>query len=198
MATRSDDVTIDRRVRKSRAALLSAAIRLVSEAGTTEVSVTDLAEAADVSRRVLYQHFGDRDSLLAAAVAHLLADQLVPHLTHMDAIDDVGGSTRALTDHLLANRAFYRAILTGSCAHAATVAVKEVVGPHTLHMTRLTYPSLDDQTAEEVADYFLGGTTMALVDWLTEGADPPDPKEFADRMVRVRAALAPTPRPAAD
>ncbi|MFD0487807.1 helix-turn-helix domain-containing protein [Saccharopolyspora spinosporotrichia] len=52
----------DRRVRRSRAALMRAAVELVTERGTAAVTLSDIAEAADVSRRVVYQHFGDRDA----------------------------------------------------------------------------------------------------------------------------------------
>jgi AcrR family transcriptional regulator len=48
---------------------MAAAVRLVSERGTTALPVTDLAEAADVSRQLVYLQFGDRDALLVAAAA---------------------------------------------------------------------------------------------------------------------------------
>ena len=61
----------DRRVRRSRAALMAAAITLVTERGTADVPVSDLAEAADVSRRLVYQQFRDRDTLLLEAALDL-------------------------------------------------------------------------------------------------------------------------------
>jgi AcrR family transcriptional regulator len=44
---------LDRRVRRSRTALMRAAVALVTECGTAAVSLSDVAEAADVSRRVV-------------------------------------------------------------------------------------------------------------------------------------------------
>ena len=63
-------------MQRSRAALLAAAVRLVSERGTTAIPVTDLAEAADVSRQLVYLQFGDRDALLVAAAADLVTREL--------------------------------------------------------------------------------------------------------------------------
>jgi AcrR family transcriptional regulator len=46
-------------------------VACVSERGTTAVPVTDLADAANVSRQLVYLQFGDRDSLLVAAAVDL-------------------------------------------------------------------------------------------------------------------------------
>ena len=68
----AESVALDRRVRRSRAALMAAAVRLVSERGKTDIPITELAEAADVSRRVVYLQFADRDTLLVAAALDLV------------------------------------------------------------------------------------------------------------------------------
>jgi AcrR family transcriptional regulator len=47
--------------------LFAAAIKLVTERETTAITVSELADAADVSRRVVYQQFKDKDSLLLEA-----------------------------------------------------------------------------------------------------------------------------------
>jgi AcrR family transcriptional regulator len=70
--------TPDRRVLRSRSALFGAAVRLVSERGTTAIPITDLAEAADVSRRLVCLQFGDRESLLVEAAADLVRRELTP------------------------------------------------------------------------------------------------------------------------
>src|ERR1700716_2026560 len=100
----------DRRVRRSRAALTAAAVRLVSERGTTDIAVTDLTEAADVSRKLLYMHFGDRDGLLVAAALDLVEREVLAQ----PAPEDVRDRMLALARHFAEHRPFYRAILTGS------------------------------------------------------------------------------------
>ncbi|MEO6088956.1 MAG: helix-turn-helix domain-containing protein, partial [Umezawaea sp.] len=57
----------DRRVRRSRAVLMAAAVTLVSERGTADVPVAEIADTADVSRRLVYQQFHDRETLLLEA-----------------------------------------------------------------------------------------------------------------------------------
>ncbi|MER5427177.1 TetR/AcrR family transcriptional regulator [Streptosporangium roseum] len=185
----------DRRVRRSRSALLSAAVRVVTERETTEVSVTELAEAADVSRRVLYQHFGDRDTLLAAAAVDLVTRELLPRLPHEP---EAMAETPVLARHFAEHRRFYRAVLTGSCAHAATRAVSGLFHPLSTASARRLFGGIDDQVVGEVADFFTGGTVMALSRWLVEGPEPLDPQEFTERLLRIQSVLtgppaAPTP-----
>ncbi|MFD9122937.1 TetR/AcrR family transcriptional regulator [Streptomyces bottropensis] len=59
---------------------MRAAVELVTERGTAAVPLSDIAEAADVSQRVVYQHFGDRDALLLEAGLDLARRELLPQL----------------------------------------------------------------------------------------------------------------------
>ena len=74
----SIDTTDGRELRavRSRAALFAAAVELVSVRGSANVPVTDLAEAAGVSRQLVYLHFADRDALLVAAATDLARREL--------------------------------------------------------------------------------------------------------------------------
>jgi AcrR family transcriptional regulator len=176
----------DRRVRRTRAALFAAARRLVTERRTTEVSVTELADAADVSRRVLYQHFGDRDALLVAAAVDLVAQELVPLMP-----DDLEESATAMAvvGHFAEHREFYRAMLTGSCAYQTSKTVNSLFRPFSVVSVQQTFDNLDAQAADEVADFLTGATAMALTGWLVEEQESLDPTDFAVRLVRIYSAL---------
>ena len=71
----------DRRVRRSRAVLMAAAVTLVSERGTADVPVAEIADTADVSRRLVYQQFHDRETLLLEAALDLARRELLPRFT---------------------------------------------------------------------------------------------------------------------
>jgi len=53
-----------------RAQIAQAAALVLADRESTEVSFEDVAAAAGVSRSLVYKHFGDRGSLLAAAYLH--------------------------------------------------------------------------------------------------------------------------------
>jgi AcrR family transcriptional regulator len=90
----------DRRVARSRAALVSAFSELLLERGYEGLTVAQVAERADVGRSTLYEHFRTKDDLLKG----ILADAVKP-----------GAEARplaALLEHLRANAAAARVLLT--------------------------------------------------------------------------------------
>ncbi|OBA60575.1 TetR family transcriptional regulator [Mycobacterium sp. 1100029.7] len=62
---------LERRKRRTRAALISAAQRLIAE-GKTNVPVLEITRAADVGMGSFYNHFDSKEQLFEAAVADVL------------------------------------------------------------------------------------------------------------------------------
>jgi len=172
----------DRRVQRSRAALLAAAVRLVSERGTTAVPATDLADAAGVSRQLIYLQFGDRDALLVAAAVDLVTRELT-------AEDDVRAAALATTRHFARHRSFYRAMLTGSCSYAMTTTLNSVFGKFNEPVIRERFGDMDQATADDLSIFAAAGSGAIINDWLVNGADPLDPSEAAARLLRLASVL---------
>src|SRR6476660_284397 len=63
----------DARNARNAAAILEAAARALSTHGRS-ANMTDVAEAAGISRATLYRYYPDREALLDALAAHALAD----------------------------------------------------------------------------------------------------------------------------
>ena len=177
----SEPPLLDRRARRSRAALIDAATTLVVERQTSDLSVTELAEAADVGRGVLYQQFGDRDSLLvAAALSHLEQFLDRASLGDLGAFEPLVPLAEILDEH----RAFYRPLLTGTCAHRLMAAVADLVRPWSEAAALRTFEGVSPTEAAEIADYFTGGTVMAVCRWLTD-PEPTTPSQFVDQLARL-------------
>jgi len=179
--------TPDRRVRRSRAALMAAAVRLVSERGTTAIPVTDLAEAADVSRRLVYLQFGDGDTLLLEAAVDLIRRELLAQSGDGTAVVE---GVLAMARHFAGHRSFYRAMLTGSCAFAMTRALDNLFGSQNEQVVREQFGELDEDTARDLAAFVAGGTGAVVNEWLINGADPLEPQVLADRLLRLWAVFA--------
>src|SRR5271154_371710 len=119
----------DRRVRRSRSALMRAAVAVVTERGTTDISVSEIAEAADVSRQLLYQHFGDRDTLLLAAAVDLAERELLPQIAADSQIPSGKDRLLAMVHHFAQHRPFYRAMLSNGRAFELVAALNGMFGP---------------------------------------------------------------------
>ncbi len=61
-----------KRSETTRAAIIDSALRLFAEQGYETVRVEDIARAAGVSRATVYNHFAERDEILAALFERLL------------------------------------------------------------------------------------------------------------------------------
>lgn len=182
----------DRRVARSRAALLAAAVRLVSERATTAVPITDLAEAADVSRQLVYQHFGDRDALLVAAALDLAGRELPA--TRDGGAPDRSGLVAALR-HFVDHRAFYRAMLSGPCAFALTRALGELLAPANRRtLAGLVDPEVTPDTLDDLALFVTGGMGSLVNAWVLSDGPGLDSEEFAERVQRLWRGLGLRPR----
>ncbi|MGC4960972.1 TetR/AcrR family transcriptional regulator [Gordonia sp. DT218] len=179
------DVGVDRRVRRSRAALFAAAVRLVSERGSSSVSLTELAEAADLSRQAVYSHFCDRDSVIVAAGIDLIERELFPALNECG--DGAWGEMTLLaTRHLAQYRAYYRALGTGPCAYPAKQAVLAAVG--SLH-NQIGGQAVRDFEGDDAVTFVVGGCFDLFTRWLDEGDDRLDPEAMADRLLALAGQL---------
>ncbi|WP_245845438.1 TetR/AcrR family transcriptional regulator [Mycobacterium arosiense] len=179
----------DRRVRRSRAALMSSAIAVVTTHGTTNVGLSEIAERADVSRKVAYQQFGDLQTLLLEAGLDLARRELVPDVETLPP-----GRTRALAcaRHFAEHRVFYRALLTSSSGFALEAGLAQLLWPYTRdRLEELFGGEFDPQLIGDLAVHLGGGAMAMLKAWLTRGENHLDAEAFADRMLRVAYFLVP-------
>lgn len=89
------------RSRRTRGAILDAAWSLIEERGAEALSMEEIAERSEVSRRALYLHFASRAELLVALLSHIderldLDASLRPVIEAPDPV----AALRAWTEHL--------------------------------------------------------------------------------------------------
>jgi AcrR family transcriptional regulator len=184
MDLHQDEPARDPRVRRTRAAVLKAAFDLVTARGTTAVTVSEIAEAADVSRRVVYQHFGDLDTVLLEAGLDLARRELLPCLADLREPVDGRAETLVMTRHFADNRVFYRALLTGSCAFALDRGLISLMLPVNRQGVAHRYGDrLSAQAIDDLAAFITGGAGSFVTAWVVDGA--PDPEAFTDRLLSV-------------
>lgn len=113
----------DRRARRSRAAILSAFVRLLGERRWEAIRIEDIAEAADVARSTFYQHFGSKEALLLASMQPML-----------DVLGNAGDPAERdrldrLMQHYWSNRSLARAIFCGPRAAVIERALRDRINP---------------------------------------------------------------------
>ncbi|MBB2914168.1 AcrR family transcriptional regulator [Streptosporangium becharense] len=177
MATTRDSNTPsgDRRVRRTRSALARALIRLVEERDLSRVSVSDVAEGAEVSRSAFYDHYRDVHELAedacTAMIDGLIESLPAPAPDSADLPQEAIEALAAFFASLAGHAGLYRALL-GPQGSARVVdhtrrRIAEAVHDH---MARVDAGDLPQDVPRDVTAAFIAGALIGVaVDWLQRG-----------------------------
>jgi AcrR family transcriptional regulator len=143
----------DAEMNDRRTALLVAAIEEIARKGTRGLRVEEVAKRAGVSPALIYHHFGDRSSLLQAALEHI-GEQADAYTAH------VGGTSRVnllavLVDEIQDNDS----VRTNSAAwgELRDTAIFDLA-------LRPTIAVLTQRWVDDIADLVRGGQTDGSID----------------------------------
>lgn len=163
----------ERKKRRTHAAISEAAITLFLEHGFNQVSVAQVAEAAEVSKRTLFAYFPAKEDL----VVHRLAD----HETEMARV------VRARPPRTAPLTALREHFLDGLRERDPITGLNDAPQVRKLHRMILDTPSLVARM-----ERFKGGAERALAQALRETADVPEltARLAAVQIVAVHWALA--------
>lgn len=158
---------MDPRSRRSRLALIAAAEDLLATRVPDDISITDIAQRAGLSRPTVYQNFANKDAILAAVIqVHI--DKILhgrhgaqagtPH--QEEAVDRIN----ALVSELTANRAlYYRLIASTAEARVRVELGSYLLGLVTEYIEHVT-PG-DSRCHDELAHFITGGAIALLEHW---------------------------------
>lgn len=175
-----DGAVVDRRVRRTRAALSGALVDLIIEKGYEAVTVAEIVERADVGRSTFYAHFRDKDELLLSG-AEVLRSALVA-----GAGPEPFGFSLELFRHARSHRLLHRAIAgrrAGTLVYGWLGGLVAELVREDLHR----YPLRPGAAVplEPVVQAVAGGCLALLTSWLEEET-PVRPEEM-DRIFRTLA-----------
>jgi AcrR family transcriptional regulator len=147
---------------------VEAAVQVFAHHDPAEVTFEEIAEAAGVSRALLYNYFGDRGGLLAAVYLHTFAelnDQLNATIDRHAPPDDrlrsiISGYLRFAVDHAETWRLLQ---MTAAVSHPAVQSARKC------HMERLAREwGADGPEGRTLAYGVVGLLESATFDWLRD------------------------------
>jgi AcrR family transcriptional regulator len=178
----------DRRVRRTRATLLSALLDLIVERGYEAVSVQDIVDRANVGRSTFYTHFLDKRELLMSGVEGLQALLVQQRGAPVAPATEGDGLLRfslPLFRHVQGNMQFCRALL-GPRSGA-------IVEPHLQRMlaglvreelaARVVTGAAPAVTLDVTVQYVVSAFIGLLRWWMDQPV--PGPAEEMDRQFRI-------------
>ncbi len=99
----------DRRVRRTRRALVAALIHLTSERSYAAIQVRDITDQADVGYATFYRHYESKDNLMLAVFAEITTEWEI--LAAESGVDYFEQEGLLLFKHVQKYKGFYRSIL---------------------------------------------------------------------------------------
>jgi AcrR family transcriptional regulator len=165
----------DRRVKRTRSAIVSAFNRLILERGYDALTPGHVAEAADVGRSTFYEHFRGLDGVLAETLSGVLA----PLADGCFETAPTEAARRAVA-HIWQNRRTARALLSG----AAQPIVQRTLAEYFLVLLRRRPADLAGRAMLEpelMAQQLAAGQLAILAAWLS-GRSVHTAAEIADAM----------------
>ena len=170
----------DRRVERTRRLLTEALHELIRERDYDTITVQDILDRADVGRSTFYAHFRNKDHLLLGNFSQGPRGQPWP-------TGDLD-----LFEHMAESYDLYRSLAGTEGLPAAMGRLRRTLSE--AWRARLTADDgLRDHAgvAPEVAEHFLTGALMAVVEWWLEAGMPYPPKRMNIMLERlVAGALA--------
>lgn len=140
--------------RRTEAAILEGTKSLIARSGIAGLSMIEIADHSEVSRATLYNHYRDKDAVLAALVAsevNRLAELAVKAGTPADALESL--SISISTDPALAAMRIYDASVLVS-------AMTDTASEHYITIAQIIYGATKSQAGTGIAMRWLLGQVM--------------------------------------
>lgn len=174
----------DPRIARTRRMLQTALLDLTREQPLDEITVADIADRAEVNRSSFYQHYSDKETLLADAL-DAQAAAAAADLGSVDAALVPGGTTPPdlflrYTRHVFAHAALYRLALG---EHGSSIAVarlrNRIASVAMTGYARFGQDEADLGMPVEIAAASVAGSLLGMLTAWLESTDPAPPEQVA-------------------
>ncbi|WP_432012171.1 TetR/AcrR family transcriptional regulator [Streptomyces cucumeris] len=163
-----------------RAAILSAARELFLADGFDRTSVDAVAARAEVSKRTVYDYFGDKQTLLRAVV-DAIGQSLITTIRRT--LDDTLTDPTEAADLEDALTAFSMRIATDMLGSAEYTTLQRLVRAESGNLPHPGYNSMADAPDEAIAERLAAFAAAGLL-------DVPDPRLAADQFIALTFGVA--------
>jgi AcrR family transcriptional regulator len=187
----SENTPVDRRIRKTEAALWQALFGLLQSHDWDQINVQMICKAADVSRSTFYTHYPTKQDLLDAGFALGAAEftaqimAIPPDHSRLPTLD-------WLLDHVVASSGFMRRIAGSSASHAIWSRFRAT----TTDQLRKDLVRKSVTASDAEMTFIAGGIFACIEAWVATGCKQPQAKLAQALNDQIRRVLSPpTTRP---
>ncbi|MCQ4608095.1 TetR/AcrR family transcriptional regulator [Corynebacterium pseudogenitalium] len=165
------ELSQDPRAVKTRNAIIKTTTELLNEHRVEDITVSQIVNAAGMSRQVFYEHFKDRDAAVKAAIQRAMAPAVNDYIETYKKTGEMPPALEALFSQLAEVRCLLSHVINGP-AHATLMACFTTPEMPMLHdmvtAMRAEVVPMTDEEAADVASYLCSGAFSIFMKSATE------------------------------
>lgn len=180
----------DRRVKRTKTQLRVALLELLEEKPLAEITVSDIAERADIARKTFYAHYYDVQELLWDSQIRVIEElrDTMGALNPNSLLADGKPLSYPAFAHVGAHRSFYRTMLSElGTADFIMRLMHYLADASYRHHAPLRDVAPNISLPPRFINYFLAGAIISSIVWWLEQDDPPTAQEMAYRFSQLAA-----------
>lgn len=182
--------SVDPRIARTRTRLQEALFDLARERGIDEISVADIAERAGVNRSSFYQHYSDKDTLLADAI-DAIVEEAGAEIPTLEVSPDPPPVLVHYLRHVEENAAIYSRIFGEHGSPLVVARLRERIQTIIIDAVATSHADMFPDVPPDVLAAGLSGSVLGMLEaWLAR--DPRPPVETAVAWL-WKVLLGPTP-----
>lgn len=170
---------VDRRILKSQKAIKNALLELMSERGFDQITVQNIVDRADISRKTFYLHYLDKFDLL---------DKLIEeHITELREICDLANETKEVVswfEYFEKNYLFFSMILVSKGAPFFRKRFLDFVIEDIKNGWDITTEGKNHGLSEDVLLQFFGAAYVQVVEWWFTN-EMPYPPQAMEKQIEI-------------
>ncbi|MEE4193839.1 MAG: TetR/AcrR family transcriptional regulator [Anaerolineae bacterium] len=175
---------IDRRKQRSRNLIKDAFLSLLMDKPFHDITIQEIADAADVGRATFYLHYRSKEECLMKILTQgfdsLSAQYNKPSKTPGE--EDQIEKIKAIFDHTTKNRKLYLALLNSQHAAVSFISIQDYIADKIL--SSAPYSSTVDPVSRKATAVFLAGALYNMQIWWLKEQPPIDSREAAELFVK--------------
>ncbi len=163
----SEDI-LDKRCRKTRKAIKTSLVKLMCEKDISDITITEIAEEADINRKTFYAHYRNLYDILDE-VENDLIEKLFHILDNADILKSMYNPYplfKELTNEINKDFEFYKLLVQSKNYNSLLNKIQGIFKERFLELSNETI-KMDRETLSFVIDFISSGITSVYKEWFS-------------------------------
>lgn len=159
---------LDKRCRKTRKAIKNSLIKLMSEKDASDITITEIAEEADINRKTFYSHYRDLYDVLDE-IENDLIEKLLHILDNADILKSMYNPYPLLielTSEINKDFEFYKLLVQSKNYNSLSNKIQEIFKARFLELLKETI-KMDRDILSFIIDFITSGITSVYKEWFS-------------------------------